>query len=231
MAEDWGYQTDIEVLEKVIDPNNRFIIDAGCGAGKLSYALAKRGARVLGIEPDPVQAEKNNSAPVVANVGFARAGAAEIPVEPRSVDGVVFANSMHHVPAAHYPMVFTEMLRILRADGFLYVMEPVANGSHQNAIGLFHDETQVRLAAYNALVQYALPKYMSMREIYYDVDNTYKDFEEFANHYSGLSYNHYSPADVRSDAVRERFENCRNSHGSYTLTQPMRVNFYTRPKL
>lgn len=231
MAEDWGYQTDIEVLDQLIEVDNRFIVDAGCGAGGLCYALAKRGARVLGIEPDPVQSEKNNRAQVVANVGFAQAGAGEIPVEPRSVDGVVFGKSMHHVPAAHYPLVFEELLRVLKPDGFLYVMEPVANGSYQHAIESFHDETKVRLDAYNALIKYALPKYAAMREIYYDVDKTFRDFNEFADRYTSLSYNHYSAADVRSDKVKERFESHQNSHGSYTLTQPMRVNFYTLPKL
>lgn len=230
MAEDWGYQADIEVLDQLIEVDNRFIVDAGCGAGGLCHALAKRGARVLGIEPDPVQAEKNSRAPVVANVGFKQAGAGDIPVEPHTVDGVVFGNSMHHIPAAHYPLVFDEMLRILKSDGFLYVMEPVANGSYQHAIELFHNETKVRLDAYNALVKYAHSQYGSMREVYYDVDKTFRDFNEFADHYSSLSYNHYIEADVRNDKVKNRFESFQNSHGSYTLTQPMRINLYTDPK-
>ena len=230
MAEDWGFQTDLEVLERLVDVKNRFIVDAGCGAGKLCYSLAERGARVLGVEPDPVQAKKNSQAAVVENVGFHEGGAGEIPVEPLSVDGVVFGNSMHHVPAAHYPQVFSEMLRILRADGFLYVMEPVANGTYQHVSELFHNETQVRLNAYNALVEHAMPNYQSMREIYYDIDRTFNDFDEFANHYTDLSYNHYAAADVRSDQVKERFESCANSHGTFTLTQPMRVNLYTGPK-
>ena len=230
MAEDWGYQTDLEVLDRLVDVKGRFIVDAGCGAGNLCRSLAERGARVLGVEPDPVQAENNRKAAVIDNVGFHEGGAAEIPVEPRSVDGVIFGNSMHHVPDAHYPLVFTEMLRILKADGFLYVMEPIANGSYQHATELFHDETQVRLNAYNALVKFALPDYQSMREIYYDVDYTYNDFEDFANRYTGLSYNPYAAADVRNDEVKQRFESCANSHGTYTLTQPMRVNVYTGPK-
>ena len=191
MAEDWGYQTDLEVLDRLVDVKNRFIVDAGCGAGNLCRSLAERGARVLGVEPDPVQAEKNRQAAVVDNVGFHEGGAGEIPVEPLSVDGVIFGNSMHHVPAAHYPLVFREMLRILKADGFLYVMEPVANGTYQYVSEPFHDETQVRLNAYNALVEHALPNYRSMREVYYDVDTTFNDFDDFANQCTGLSYNQY----------------------------------------
>lgn len=230
MAEDWGFQTNLEVLDRLVDVKGRFIVDAGCGDGKLCYSLAKRGARVLGVEPDPVQAEKNRQAAVVENVGFYEGGAGEIPVEPLSVDGVIFSQSMHHVPSAHYPLVFKEMLRILKADGFLYVLEPIANGTYQYVIELFHNETRVRLDAYNALVEHALPNYQSMREIYYDVDHTFSDFEDFANQHTSLSYNHYSATDVQSEQVNQRFESCANSHGTFTLTQPMRVNVYTNPK-
>lgn len=231
MAEDWGYQSDTDVIDGLVQVRNRFVIDAGCGAGKLCFALAERGARVLGIEPDPVQAEKNKKATTVANVGFAQAGAGDIPVEPGSVDGVVFANSLHHVPSADYPQVFDELMRILREDAFLYVMEPVANGSCQYVMELFHDETAVRLGAYNALVEYAAPRFQSMREVYYDVDHTYRNFDEFVSRFTGLSYNRYSEEAVRSNEVRQRFEAQQDSYGSYTLTQPMRVNFYTLPRL
>ncbi len=231
MAEEWGYQTKLEVLEGLIRLEDRFIVDAGCGSGELSRALASRGARVLGVEPDPVQAEINARAPVTPNVGFVQAGAGAIPVEPGSVDGVIFANSMHHIPAAHYRQVFQEMRRVLHRDGFVYVQEPIANGSHQYAIELFHDETDVRLRAYRALVELANPRFAKMREIYFDVEHTYSDFEEFANHYCLLSYNNYAESDVRNDKVRKRFESCANSHGSYTLTQPMRVNLYMKPLL
>lgn len=231
MAEDWGYQSDIDVIDGLVDVRNRFVIDAGCGDGKLCFALAERGARVLGIEPDPVQSEKNKLAATVANVGFAQAGAGDIPVESGSVDGVVFANSLHHIPAAHYGRVFDELMRILRKDAFVYVMEPVANGTHQFVMEVFHDETKVRLQAYRALVELAGPRFMTMREVYYDVDNTYRSFEEYAAHYSSLSYNRYSNDAVRSDEVKRRFGAQQNNHGSYTLTQPMRVNFYTNPRL
>lgn len=231
MAEDWGYQSDLDVIDGLVDVRNRFVVDAGCGAGQFAFALAERGARVLGIEPDPVQAQKNDQMATVANVGFARAGAGEIPVESGSVDGVVFANSLHHVPQGHYSQVFNELMRILRRDGFLYFIEPIANGSSQYVMELFHDETQVRLAAYQALVDFAGPRFENMREVYYDVEKTYRNFDEFAEHYAALSYNQYQPDSVRDDAVRRRFEKHENAGGTYTLVQPMRVNFYTRPQL
>ncbi len=230
VAEDWGYQTDLEVLDSLLNVDNKFIVDAGCGDGALCRHLASRGARVLGIEPDPKQAELNRKAPVVANVGFEQAGAGKIPVEPNSVDGVIFSYSLHHVYAPDFGKVFDEVSRIIRSTGFLCVVEPVANGSHQHVIELFHDETAVRLAAYIALANYPHKRFSQMREIYYDVDNTFDSFDSYASYYESKSFNNYS-AEVRLPEVQRRFEACSNSHGSYTLTQPMRVNYYTQPKL
>jgi len=230
MAEDWGYQSDNDVLHKLVDVRDRFIVDVGCGAGELCINLAERGAKVLGVEPDPVQSKKNASAQTVANVGFVQAGAAQMPLEPRTVDGVVFSNSLHHIHAPHYQQVFDEVLRVLNDRGWLYVKEPIANGTHHYVMSLFHDETKVRLGAYKALIKYALPGFRKSREIYYDIDYTYRDFEEYASRYEGLTYNNYSSTSVRDLLVRSRFEEQRNSHGSYTLTQPMRVNVHAHPR-
>ena len=230
MAEDWGYREHTEVLHKLVDVRDRFVVDVGCGGGELCINLAEHGARVLGVEPDPVQAKKNEAAATVANVGFVQAGAADMPLEPNSVDGVVFSNSLHHMYAPHYDQVFDEVMRVLNSHGWLYVKEPIANGTQQYVMSLFHDETDVRLAAYNALVEYALPNFGKTREIYYDVDTTYADFEAFARRYEGLTYNSYSQHSVRDPQVQARFEELQNSHGSYTLTQPMRVNVYGSPR-
>lgn len=229
MAEDWGLQSDFRVLDQLVRLKGRFVVDVGCGSGRLCRKLAEQGARVLGIEPDPIQAAKNSQADTVANVGFAQASAADMPVESRMVDGIVFGNSLHHVPAEDYPLVFAEIRRVLAPDGFLYIQEPVAAGSHQDVMELFHNETRVRHEAYRALVKYAHPAFDRMREIYYDVDRHFDSFDAFAEHYSHLSYNagKYDESKVRNDEVRGRFEQHRNAEGRYTLRQPMRVNCYS----
>ena len=229
MAEDWGYQSNLEVMDALLLVRGAFIVDAGCGEGELCRQLASRGASVLGIEPDPRQAKKNEQASTVANVGFAQAGAGDIPVESNSVDGVIFSYSLHHVPASHYEQVFDEVYRILKSHGFLYVIEPIANGSYQHVMEPFHDETKVRYSAYQALEKYAHPNFGSMREIYYDIDTTYESFDRYVEYYESRGYNSYS-ADVRQAEVEKRFKACVNSQGSYTLTQPLRLNYYSQPK-
>jgi len=229
LAEDRGTQTDHEIIDSLLEVDGKFVVDAGCGAGDLCRHLAGRGAHVLGIEPHPEQAKKNDAAPTVANVGFKQAGAAEIPVESNSVDVVTFKNSLHHMYAPDYEKIFHEVARVLKQSGCLCIVEPVANGVHQHVMELFHNETEVRLAAYNAMVRYADPMFGDMREIYYDVDNTYKSFDDYARHYEGMWYNSYT-SEIRQPAIEQRFNACVNSYGTYTLTQPMRVNLYTRLK-
>ena len=108
--QNFGISTDLDVIDKVLQPHDQFLIDAGCGNMHLSKALAARGAHVLAIDPDPIQAAKNSAADIVTNVGFAETGADQIPVEDQSVDGILFPYSLHHVPKELYEAVFGEVL-------------------------------------------------------------------------------------------------------------------------
>jgi len=198
---DLGSADNIDVIDQFLDLKDQFVIDAGCGAMELSKALAQRGARVLAIDPDPIQAEKNEQAEVIANVGFARTGAEAIPVEPGSVDGVFFSYSLHHVPATAYPLVFTELARILKPEGF-------------------------REAAQSALETLAIPYYQEVKEMTYEMPVSYASWEDYQSKYVSSSYNtqSYSAADVQSELVKSRFLKLAESTG-YKFKSPIKVTY------
>jgi len=223
---DLGSADNIDVIDQFLDLKDQFVIDAGCGAMELSKALAQRGARVLAIDPDPIQAEKNEQAEVIANVGFARTGAEAIPVEPGSVDGVFFSYSLHHVPATAYPLVFTELARILKPEGFIYVIEPVAAGELNDVMQLFHDERVVREAAQSALETLAIPYYQEVKEMTYEMPVSYASWEDYQSKYVSSSYNtqSYSAADVQSELVKSRFLKLAESTG-YKFKSPIKVTY------
>jgi len=102
---------------------------------------------------------------VHANVGFAQCGADAIPVEPGMVDGVVFSYSFHHIPAEQYQDVLSEWQRILKPDGFVYVIEPVAAGDLNEIMRLFHDEQAVRAKAEDVLNTSAAPMFENVNVI------------------------------------------------------------------
>lgn len=223
---DLGISRDIDVIDQVLDVSELFLVDAGCGDLGLSRALAKRGATVLGIDPDPIQAEKNRNADTIPNVGFAHTGAQSIPVEDASVDGVVFPYSLHHVPVDMYEPVFSEMQRILKPEGFIYVMEPVASGSLNEVMRIFHDEAFVREMAQTALDQIAIPLFQDVSVLTYRVPVQYESWDDFQEKYIGASYNtsSYTPEQVRDEAVKARFELLGEAAG-YLFESPMKVTF------
>jgi len=224
-----GTRTDLDVIDQCLQPNEQFLIDAGCGNMHLSKALAARGAHVLAIDPDPLQAEKNRAADTIANVGFAETGAQNIPVEDQSVHGIVFPYSLHHVPAELYEAVFAEALRVLKPTGFLYIIEPVASGDLNEVMRLFHDEAAVRMAAQRAIELHAMPHFSQVDVIEYSKTIKYDSWEQYASKYVGKTFNtNYTEADVRAQPVRDKFLQL-GAYNNFEFESPMRVTWLRTP--
>ena len=56
-----GFSSNVEVLQQLVDLKDKCVIDAGCGSMIFTRILTELGARVLAIDPDPVQAELNRN--------------------------------------------------------------------------------------------------------------------------------------------------------------------------
>ena len=229
-VERWGTSTDLAVLERLVQVEGRALIDVGCGGGALARALAERGATVLGVEPDPVQAERNRAAPESAGVTFAEGRAEALPAEGGAADGVVFGRSLHHVPQAAMRPALAEARRALAPGGFLYVLEPVMEGAFSAVMKPFHDETEVRRLAREAVVE-AAPLFARAREVHYEIERRFPSHEAFVTQFTSLSYNSYGADAVRSETVKRLFETGRTQAGDYAFVQPMRVDlFHTAPE-
>ena len=222
-VERWGASTDLAVLDQLVPVHGRPLIDVGCGGGALARALAERGATVLGVEPDPVQAERNRAAPETEGVTFVEGRAESLPAGDGSADGVIFGRSLHHVPQAAMRPALTEARRVLAPGGFVYVMEPVMEGPFSAVIKPFHDETEVRAQAREAVCE-AAPLFARAREVHYDIERRFESHDEFVELFSGLTYNSYGADAVRSETVRRLFEAGRTDAGDYAFVQPMRVD-------
>ena len=222
---DLGISSNLAAMDQFLNVDGKFIIDAGCGDMSLSRELSKRGARVLAIDPDPIQAAKNQKADTIANVGFAQSGADAIPVESHSVDGVIFSYSLHHVPKELYPAVFKELFRVLNPNGFIYVIEPVASGHLNEVMSLFHDEKAVRQAAQEAIDKLAAPRFKNTSVIEYRIPVQYTSWEEYAEKYASKSYNtNYTERQVRDEKVEKRFLDLGKPIG-FKFESPMRVTY------
>ncbi len=71
-AEDLGEADEMDVIDRLVSVAGLNVVDVGCGGGRITRQLAERGALVLGVEPDPIQAEKNRAAEAMPGLSFAR---------------------------------------------------------------------------------------------------------------------------------------------------------------
>ena len=222
-----GQTTHLDVISQCIALDAKHVVDVGCGDGSLCRQLAEFGARVTGVEPDPVQAQKNSTQPPANDIDLLEGRAENLPLTSKSADAIIFQYSFHHVPSELMKSAIDEAVRVLKPDGILYFAEPLAEGLHHETIRHFHDETYVRGLAEQAIRHYASPQFGNERVLYYNVERRFDDFNHFAEFYGNLSYNEgYSSADVYQEAVRSSFEMARFGNG-YRFTTPVRVNCFS----
>lgn len=238
VRKDLGELSDIEAVEALVAITGAQLVDVGCGAGASSRALAERGATVLAVEPDPIQAEKNRAAEAVSGVRFAEAGAEALPAEDAAADGVFFFRSLHHVPRERMDDALAEAARVLKPGGFLYVAEPAMTGTHFPVMRPYNDETEVRTLAQAALARAAgggagagadagdLFETPEMSR--YTQHPSYENFEALVARVTGQTFNDISREQVERADVRELFEAGRTADGDYVFEQPMLVTLFRR---
>jgi ubiquinone/menaquinone biosynthesis C-methylase UbiE len=204
---DLGKKLNVEVLRQLVDVAGKQVVDVGCGSLKFSKILADEGASVLAIDPDQHQAVLNHKDPPEPDAGitFVEAEADAIPASDKSQDAVFFCHSLHHIPADQYGVVAAEVQRVLKPDGFMYVIEPV-DGPLNDVMRMFHDEETERTAAWRFLEQFA-DFFEFVNAVKYHSISTFEDWNAFVNNYGNRSFNSdYRKEDVCRDEVRLTFE-------------------------
>ena len=227
---DLGERTDISAIGTLLLVNGLSVVDVGCGPGNVARELCALGATVLGVEPDPVQAQKNREAPPTAGLTFIEAGAEKLPIESGSVDGVFFFRSLHHVPIGHKEAALAEAARVLKPEsGFLCVVEPAMTGTHFKVMRPFNDETQVRTEAQTALDRTAMQLFHSGELFQYVQYPRYQNFEAMVARVTGQTFTSIRRDSVETDEVRGLFEAGHSNDGDYVFEQPMLLNLYRSP--
>ena len=218
--------SDLEMLERLVPPSGRDVVDVGCGEGALVRALTKRGARVTGIEIS----ESQLAAAVALDGGGARylVGRAErLPLDDASVDIVVFMRSLHHVPVADLGAALAEARRVIRDGGTVYVAEPLAEGDFFELTRLVEDEVEVRAAAQAALAAASRAGLHRATTVDYDVPLSIAGLPGLRARLLAADPARASRFDERYDELASAFENLGEQGeraGERRFLQPMRAD-------
>jgi len=126
LADPW-YQLIIKMLNPVIqDFNGKKFLEVGCGLGGFCIHVAKRGAKVIGVDisKKAIHEAKNLTKKInVQNqVDFIIADAQSLPFKDQAREIVVCSEVLEHV--SNYEKAFCELNRVTEISGYLCLTVP-----------------------------------------------------------------------------------------------------------
>ncbi|MFC7546979.1 class I SAM-dependent methyltransferase [Plantactinospora sp. GCM10030261] len=103
------------------------VLEIGCGTGNLLRALGRRTPDVdaTGIDPDPgaLRRARRKAVRSGLTIRYERAFAGALPMDADSVDRVLSAFMLHHLPEDERDRALGEVARVLRSGGELHVVD------------------------------------------------------------------------------------------------------------
>lgn len=220
---------ELQPLVDVLPAGSR-VLELGCGKAEKTRALAQGGRAdfILALEVDQVQHAKNMRIGDLPNVRFASGGAQDIPADAASFDAVVMFKSLHHVPLAEMDRALEEIRRVLRPGGLAYLCEPIFAGEYNEILRLFHDEEQVRKAAFEAVKRAVDAGRMTLvRQIFFKAPVRFRDFAQFERGVLNVTHTNHRLSPQLHETVREKFERHLTPDGAL-FQAPMRVDLLRR---
>lgn len=214
------------IYNRLLSLDNKHIVELGCGSADITRNIASTGTnrKITALEVDEVAHERNLQITDLPNVAFGLSGAQEIPLADESVDVVFMFKSLHHVPLALMETAMHEIRRVLKPGGYVYISEPVFAGDFNEILRLFHDEQQVREAAFSTIKKAVDDGLFSLvEETFFNSPMRFEDFSEFENNTIKATHSNHKLDDDLYAGVKQLFEQHIGDDGANFL-MPMRVD-------
>lgn len=223
--------SEAEIYSSLLPLQGANIIELGCGSGVTARAIVKdfSPTSYVACEVDRHQHDENVSALDHSGIDFIFAGAESIPFEDSSFDVLLMFKSLHHVPVEKMGQAMAEMHRILKPGGTAYVSEPLYSGEFNDLIKIFHDEKDVREAAFEAekkAVENGLFQ-LSSQQFFY-LSREFKDFQDFENKLVKVTHTSHEIDDATYKEIKSKYYSNADKKGSAKFYAPMRVDLLTK---
>ncbi len=220
-----------EIYNRLLTLDGKHIVELGCGSAEITRNIATSGVnrQLTALEVDRIAHKKNLQITDLPNVTFILAGAQDILLQDASVDVVMMFKSLHHVPLELMALSMSEIRRVLKPGGLLYISEPVFAGDFNEILRLFHDEQKVREAAFDTVKKAVDDGLFHLREeTFFNSPMHFENFAEFENNTINATHSQHALDDALYQQVKQRFEQHVGNDGAHFL-MPMRVDLLQRP--
>lgn len=214
------------VFESALDLDHKNILELGCGDARLTRLIAGtgEGRSLIATEVDSVQHQKNLYITDLSNVEFQLAGSENIPAADNTFDIVFMFKSFHHVPLELMDNALEEVRRVLKTGGIVYISEPIFKGDFNEVLRLFHDEENIRQAAFASIQRAVDNGVLSLvDEIFFNSPLTFESFTQFEQTVIGATHTEHQLSGEIYAQVKQKFERYYQSNKGLFLT-PNRVD-------
>jgi ubiquinone/menaquinone biosynthesis C-methylase UbiE len=219
-----------EILNTVLSFDHKNILELGCGKAKLTRIIAQggEGRYVTATEVDKIQHDKNCALTDLPNVDFVFAGSQDLPFDDNSFDVILLFKSLHHVPMEYMSAAMKEIARVLNFGGLAYISEPIFAGEFNDILRLFHDEQEVRAAAFDAIKNSVKAGDLKLvKQIFFNTPRNYPDFSDFEQLIINVTHSNHHLSDELMKEVKRKFMAHMTDTGAHFET-PIRVDLLTK---
>ncbi|MBK8174924.1 MAG: methyltransferase domain-containing protein [Rhodospirillales bacterium] len=222
-------RTSAEVIKQLLPLKDATVVDVGCGDGWLVRLMTREGAHVTGIEVSPKHLAHAQAVAAVGDEHYMPGIAEDLPFAARSIDIIVFFNSLHHVDQAGLFKAMREAARVLKPGGLLLISEPLPEGPYFETMKPVHDETAVRNHAQEALRNG--PEFGLLLEKAFTYIDTVrmKSFSAFHDRLTMINPHIREDFEEKEDELRALFEKLgTETPDGWEFDQPMRLHLMRR---
>jgi ubiquinone/menaquinone biosynthesis C-methylase UbiE len=217
---------EVELMLGELPFDGASVLELGCGKAEKTRRLAETGRvkEIVALEVDDIQHRRNLQIGDLPNVQFRRGGAEAIPAADNSFDIVLIFKSLHHVPIEHMDAALGEIARVLKPGGLAWISEPVYAGDLNEVFRLFHDERNVREAAFAAIRKAVAAGRLSLqKQCFFNTRGHFASFDQFDQRMIRVTHTNHQLAPDLYRQVREKFGSYLTPEGA-TFLNPQRVD-------
>lgn len=220
---------ECELIAAELPLEHAQVLELGCGKAEKTRAIAQKVAAIVALEVDAIQHALNLRIADLPNVSFRQGAAEDIPAADSSFDIVMMFKSLHHVPTSKMDRALSEIRRVLKPGGLAWISEPVYAGEFNEILRLFHDEKEVREAAF-AAVRRAVDdaRLMLVGQRFFATPGHFDSFAQFEERVIRVTHTDHRLAPKLHAAVRRKFETHLTATGA-DFRNPLRVDILRKP--
>jgi ubiquinone/menaquinone biosynthesis C-methylase UbiE len=174
-----------DIFAEILDVKGKVVVDVGCGTGNLIRWMTEQGATAVGTDIEEMIKKAKEFSPA-GNERYIVCGGEKMLLEDSFADAIVYFASFHHISEDKLNDAITECKRVLKKDGVVIFVEPVAKEGYYYEVTKFSgDESEIQRVAKDTILSADRKEFEHITEGFYYMERSLENFKAMIKtHYS-----------------------------------------------